>query len=40
MPQKKAIDEGKYFAYPPVAGYQDLKEGNRSQISKGKQCSL
>jgi aspartate aminotransferase len=23
---KTAIDEGKYFAYPPVAGYQDLRE--------------
>lgn len=23
---KKAIDEGKYFAYPPVAGYPDLRE--------------
>ncbi|MDH5602609.1 MAG: pyridoxal phosphate-dependent aminotransferase [Cyclobacteriaceae bacterium] len=23
---KKAIDEGKYFAYPPVAGYNDLRE--------------
>lgn len=23
---KKAIDEGKYFTYPPVAGYQDLRE--------------
>ena len=23
---KKAIDDGKYFAYPPVAGYPDLKE--------------
>lgn len=23
---KKAIDEGKYFGYPPVAGYQDLRE--------------
>jgi aspartate aminotransferase len=23
---KAAIDEGKYFAYPPVAGYQDLRE--------------
>ena len=23
---KKAIDEGKYFAYPPVNGYQDLRE--------------
>jgi aspartate aminotransferase len=23
---KKAIDEGKYFAYPPVAGYQDFRE--------------
>ncbi|MBS1487927.1 MAG: pyridoxal phosphate-dependent aminotransferase [Bacteroidetes bacterium] len=23
---KKAIDDGKYFAYPPVPGYQDLRE--------------
>ncbi len=23
---KNAIDEGKYFSYPPVAGYQDLRE--------------
>ncbi|WP_370688821.1 pyridoxal phosphate-dependent aminotransferase [Fulvivirga ulvae] len=23
---KRAIDEGKYFAYPPVPGYQDLRE--------------
>ncbi|MBI3259769.1 MAG: aminotransferase class I/II-fold pyridoxal phosphate-dependent enzyme, partial [Ignavibacteriae bacterium] len=23
---KKAIDEGRYFTYPPVAGYQDLRE--------------
>lgn len=23
---KQAIDEGNYFAYPPVAGYQDLRE--------------
>ncbi len=23
---KKAIDDGRYFAYPPVAGYQDLRE--------------
>lgn len=23
---KKAIDEGKYFSYPPVPGYQDLRE--------------
>lgn len=23
---KQAIDEGKYFAYPPVNGYQDLRE--------------
>jgi len=28
---KKAIDDGKYFAYPPVAGYQDLP---RSHCSK------
>lgn len=24
---KAAIDEGKYFAYPPVSGYQDFREG-------------
>lgn len=23
---KKAIDDGRYFSYPPVAGYQDLRE--------------
>lgn len=23
---KQAIDDGKYFSYPPVAGYQDLRE--------------
>jgi aspartate aminotransferase len=23
---KKAIDDGKFFSYPPVAGYQDLRE--------------
>src|SRR3984885_10911886 len=23
---KTAIDDGKYFSYPPVAGYQDLRE--------------
>lgn len=28
---KAAIDEGKYFAYPPVAGYQDLREAIASK---------
>lgn len=31
---KKAIDEGKYFAYPPVAGYQDLKEAIAAKYQK------
>jgi aspartate aminotransferase len=31
---KKAIDEGKYFAYPPVAGYQDLKEALAAKYQK------
>jgi aspartate aminotransferase len=31
---KKAIDEGKYFAYPPVAGYQDLREALASKYQK------
>ena len=31
---KKAIDEGKYFAYPPVAGYQDLREAIASKYQK------
>src|SRR5882724_462247 len=31
---KKAIDEGKYFAYPPVAGYQDLREAIATKYQK------
>lgn len=31
---KKAIDEGKYFAYPPVAGYQDLREALATKYQK------
>lgn len=31
---KKAIDEGKYFAYPPVAGYQDLREAIAQKYQK------
>ncbi len=31
---KAAIDEGKYFAYPPVAGYQDLREAIADKLKK------
>ncbi len=31
---KKSIDEGKYFAYPPVAGYQDLREAIAAKYNK------
>ena len=31
---KKAIDEGKYFAYPPVAGYPDLREALAEKYNK------
>lgn len=31
---KKAIDDGKYFAYPPVAGYQDLREALAAKYQK------
>jgi len=31
---KQAIDEGKYFAYPPVAGYQDLREAIAAKYQK------
>lgn len=31
---KDAIDEGKYFAYPPVAGYQDLREAIAAKYQK------
>ncbi|GHE52502.1 pyridoxal phosphate-dependent aminotransferase [Roseivirga thermotolerans] len=31
---KKAIDEGKYFAYPPVNGYLDLREAIAEKFKK------
>lgn len=31
---KSAIDEGKYFAYPPVAGYPDLREALAAKYQK------
>ncbi|MFM8742179.1 MAG: pyridoxal phosphate-dependent aminotransferase [Cytophagales bacterium] len=31
---KKAIDDGKYFSYPPVAGYQDLREALATKYNK------
>jgi aspartate aminotransferase len=31
---KNAIDDGKYFAYPPVAGYQDLREALAAKYQK------
>ncbi len=31
---KNAIDEGKYFSYPPVAGYQDLREALAAKYQK------
>ncbi len=31
---KRAIDEGKYFSYPPVAGYQDLREAIAAKYQK------
>lgn len=31
---KQAIDDGKYFAYPPVPGYQDLREALAAKYQK------
>lgn len=31
---KKAIDDGKFFTYPPVAGYQDLREALAAKYQK------
>jgi aspartate aminotransferase len=31
---KQAIDTGKYFSYPPVAGYQDLREAIAKKLNK------
>ncbi|MEM1406737.1 MAG: pyridoxal phosphate-dependent aminotransferase [Bacteroidota bacterium] len=38
---KDAIDEGEYFAYPPVAGYQDFREAiaNKLQSENNIPCS-
>ncbi|MEM7109085.1 MAG: pyridoxal phosphate-dependent aminotransferase [Bacteroidota bacterium] len=38
---KDAIDEGKYFAYPPVAGYLDLREAivNKLRSENSISCS-
>lgn len=34
---KDAIDEGKYFSYPPVAGYQDLREAIAKKLREENQ---
>ena len=34
---KKAIDDGNYFSYPPVAGYQDLREALAAKYQKENQ---
>jgi aspartate aminotransferase len=34
---KSAIDEGKYFSYPPVAGYQDLREAIAKKLREENQ---
>lgn len=31
---KQAIDDGRYFAYPPVAGYQDLRDALATKYQK------
>lgn len=36
---KSAIDEGKYFAYPPVAGYQDLREAIAKKLREENNIS-
>jgi len=36
---KNAIDEGKYFSYPPVAGYQDLREAIALKYQKENQVA-
>lgn len=36
---KKAIDEGKYFAYPPVPGYQDFREAIASKLQEENNIS-
>ena len=36
---KSSIDEGKYFAYPPVAGYQDLREAIAKKLREDNHIS-
>jgi aspartate aminotransferase len=36
---KAAIDEGKYFSYPPVAGYQDLREAISKKLRDENQIA-
>jgi aspartate aminotransferase len=36
---KDAIDEGKYFSYPPVAGYQDLREAIANKLREENHIS-
>lgn len=36
---KDAIDEGKYFSYPPVAGYQDLREAIAKKLREENHIS-
>ncbi|WP_268035080.1 pyridoxal phosphate-dependent aminotransferase [Algoriphagus sp. PAP.12] len=36
---KAAIDEGKYFSYPPVAGYQDLREAISKKLREENNIS-
>ncbi len=36
---KSAIDEGKYFSYPPVAGYQDLREAIAKKLREENHIS-
>lgn len=36
---KAAIDEGKYFSYPPVAGYQDLREAIAKKLREENHIS-
>lgn len=36
---KDAIDEGKYFSYPPVAGYQDLREAIAKKLREENEIS-
>jgi aspartate aminotransferase len=36
---KAAIDEGKYFSYPPVAGYQDLREAIAKKLRDENQIA-